>query len=317
MSSTAVPVDYVEKPTPHVFSRPVSWPGIVTGSLFFVLSLLPSLLPRTSVTQGVVSGVTVLFGYGLGVFGQWAWLYLGIPRLGSRAWTAARRILYALMIGVLLFTMWRFVGFQNNLRDVFGMDRVSAMVWLTIVPVAVLVAALLLIIVRAFRRLLHLLTRWLDRLLPARVARLLGAVFLGLILWGLWSGVLVNGFFAAANQMFAPRDAATDEGIVQPQDETVSGGPSSLVAWDDLGRKGRTFVATPTPASDLNAFHGDGAVEPIRVYVGIKSGETHEERAALILKELIRTGAFEREVLIVATTTGTGFLEPNAMTALE
>jgi uncharacterized membrane protein len=64
-------------------------------------------------------------------------------------------------------------------------------------------------------------------------------------------------------------------------------------------------------------FHGGGAVVPIRVYVGLKSADTLQGRADLLLEELKRTGAFEREVLVVATTTGTGFLEPKAMQSLE
>jgi uncharacterized membrane protein len=146
---------------------------------------------------------------------------------------------------------------------------------------------------------------------------LLGAVGLVLMVWGLWSGVLVNTFFAVANQVFAPRDTTTAEGDTQPTSELRSGSPGSLVAWETLGAKGRTFVATGPSVDELNAFHNGGAMEPIRVYVGLRSAETVEERAQLVLNELIRTGAFDREVLVVATTTGTGFLQPNAMTALE
>ena len=114
-----------------------------------------------------------------------------------------------------------------------------------------------------------------------------------------------------------PRDASTAEGITQPASELRSGSPKSLVGWETLGEKGRTFVATGPSVDELNAFHGHGAMEPIRVYVGLKSADTPEARAQLVLDELIRTGAFDREVLVVASTTGTGFLEPNAMTALE
>jgi uncharacterized membrane protein len=76
-------------------------------------------------------------------------------------------------------------------------------------------------------------------------------------------------------------------------------------------------VAGGPTLDDLNAFHGAGAMESIRVYAGLKSSETVQGRADLVLEELIRTGAFEREVLVVATTTGTGFLDAHAMDALE
>jgi len=41
------------------------------------------------------------------------------------------------------------------------------------------------------------------------------------------------------------------------------------------------------------------------------------DRAALALQEMIRTGAFERSVLVVATPTGTGWLDPSAVDTLE
>lgn len=309
--------DSRESPTPGVFSRPASRPGVLTGVLFFVLSMLPSLLPRVALTQGIVSGVSFAVGYGLGVGWQWMWNYLETPAPRGRVWNVVRWIWYALLAWITVFSMWRFVGWQNDVRDTFGMERIGPGVWLTIVPVTVLVAALILIVVRAFRKLLRLIIRWFDKVLPARLARVLGFAVLAVLLWGLYSGVLVNGFFAGANQIFAPRDASTDEGITVPQSELRSGSPESLVDWETLGRKGRTFAATGATVEELNAFHDGGAMEPIRVYVGLKSADSHQERADLLLDELIRTNAFEREVLVVATTTGTGFLEPNALDALD
>lgn len=123
--------------------------------------------------------------------------------------------------------------------------------------------------------------------------------------------------FAAANQILAPLDASTDDGIIQPQSANRSGSPASQVDWETLGRQGRNFVATGPSESDLNQFHGGGALEPIRVYVGLNSAETVAERARLVLDELIRTDAFDRNVLVLATTTGSGIVESNAIDALE
>ncbi|HEY7470406.1 MAG TPA: alpha/beta-hydrolase family protein [Acidimicrobiia bacterium] len=314
MSSTPL---LEETSIPKVFSRPVSRPGVLTGVLMFVSSLLPSLLPKLPVTQGIVSGISFMVGYGLGAGWQWAWNYLGIPAPRGRAWAVLRSIWLALLAFLLLAGMWGFVGWQNDVRDTFGMERISPTIWLTIVPVALAVAALILILVRSLWRLFLFLIRWLDKVFPRRLAVLLGAVGLVVTVWGLWSGILVNTFFAVTNQIFAPRDLITAEGITQPTSELRSGSPASLVDWETLGEKGRTFVATGPSVDDLNAFHGDGAMEPIRVYVGLRSADTVEARAQLVLDELVRTKAFDREVLVVATTTGTGFLEPNAMTALE
>jgi uncharacterized membrane protein len=84
-----------------------------------------------------------------------------------------------------------------------------------------------------------------------------------------------------------------------------------------LGRQGRIFTGWAPRAEQINTFSGGGAKEPIRAYVGLKSAETLQERADLLLAELKRTGAFDRKVLVVATTTGTGFLDPRGVDPVE
>lgn len=296
----------------------MSRPGVLIGAVVIAASLFPSLLPKLAVTQGIVSGISFMVGYGLGAGWQWAWNHLELPTPSGHWWWAVLRwtcvglVGYALVVGV-----WEFVGWQNDLRDAFGMDRLSPVVWLTVLPVGFVVAAVNLIVVRSIRRGFLFFVRLLGNVLPARLARLLGGVGLLLALWGLWSGVLVNAFFAGANQIFASADTATEEGIVPPDSDLRSGSLDSLVDWETLGVRGRTFVATGPTVDELNAFHGAGALEPIRTYVGIRSADTLRARAQLLLDELIRTDAFDRDVLVVATTTGTGFLDPDAMMALE
>ena len=47
---------------------------------------------------------------------------------------------------------------------------------------------------------------------------------------------------------------------------------------------------------------------PVRVYVGLRSADTLDKRAALAVRELERTGGFSRKVLAVMGTTGTGWI---------
>jgi uncharacterized membrane protein len=306
-----------EPTSPRVFSLRFSGPGVVVALAFFSLSLFASLLPRSGLFQGVVSGITVMIGYGIGVVGEWAWNYLALPKTEGRTRKIVAAVILTIIGFMTLSAMWQHVGWQNDVRSLFGMDSVSPIVWLTILLVTIPVAALILIIARSLRRLFRLLAGWLNKRLPQRLSRLLGGLAVILLVWLFFTGVLENGFFAAANQMFAPRDTATDEGVEQPQSAARSGSPDSLAAWDTLGRKGRSFVATGPTIDELNAYHRNGAQEPVRVYVGLKSADSIEEQAALALEELKRTDAFDREVLIVATTTGTGFLDPNAVDPLE
>ncbi len=56
---------------------------------------------------------------------------------------------------------------------------------------------------------------------------------------------------------------------------------------------------------------------PIRAYVGLESAPTEDERVALAMAELERTGAFERSWLMFTSPTGTGYVNYAAVGALE
>lgn len=304
---------------PAPLSRVHSRVGIAVAVLFFALSLLPSLLPRTPMLQGVVTGASSAVGYGVGVVLDWLWGYLSLPRF--RPGSVSHRIVRALTIGGLAvlsgLTVWQKVGWQNDIRMLFGMDPITPVGWGVTILVAVVTGVLLVISSRAVRRLFRLLSSRLARRLPDRLARVLGVVaVVGLITFTV-NGVVVNGLFAAANSAFSGRDATTDDDVTPPVRVERSGSPDSLVEWETLGRQGRNFVSRGPTLDELEAFHGEDARHPIRVYAGLRSGETIQDRADLVLAELLRTEAFDREVLVLATTTGTGFLEPSAVDSLE
>lgn len=125
----------------------------------------------------------------------------------------------------------------------------------------------------------------LGRRMPGRLARVAGIAITILMVWGLWSGVIVTGFFTLANRVSAPRDAATDPGVTRPTAPTRSDSPDSLVAWDTLGRKGRSFVATGPTVQDLNRYSGGGGIAPVRAYAGLRSADSPQARADLVLAD--------------------------------
>jgi len=84
-----------------------------------------------------------------------------------------------------------------------------------------------------------------------------------------------------------------------------------------IGKQGKIFLTSGPTQADIKEFHPHNVIRPIRVYVGIRSHNTPEERAKLALKELKRVGGFDRSVLVVATPTGTGWLDPSAVDTLE
>jgi len=302
---------------PGVFELRFSHYGLVVAILFTAVSLLPSLLPRVPTVQGFASGVTFTMGYGVGTLVGAVWRYLGIPEPRGRARAGALAGAYGGATLALAGSVWWFVGWQNSIRRSFGMEDLYPTVWPIIAGLTLLVAVLVLILSRSLRLLFRSAGNLLDRWLPRRLANVLAATALFAVLNLLVSGVLVQGLFSVANTVFSGRDTLDKAGVSQPMSATKSGSPDSLVHWDDMGRQGRAFVSIGPSAQDINTFSHGGALEPIRVYVGLKSAETLQERADLLLAELKRSGAFDREILVLATTTGTGFLDSHGVDPLE
>src|SRR5262245_14371413 len=58
--------------------------GILLATLFFAASLTPTLLPRTFLTQGLLSGCSLAAGYGIGVYGAWLLAYMELAQLSDR-----------------------------------------------------------------------------------------------------------------------------------------------------------------------------------------------------------------------------------------
>jgi len=303
--------------TTRVFALQLSRPGAVVALLFFGFSLQPSMLPRSFLFQGVVSGITVIIGYAIGVAGQWAWTFLALPRPRGRARSIVVGVCVAPVMVFVLSATWQHVGWQNAVRSVFGQDPITPVVLLPILALGAVVALLILVVARSLRTLFQLTSHGLSRVLPRRLSLLLGGIAIVALVNVVYNGVLVNAFFAGANRIFSVSDMGTNEESERPRSVLRSGGTQSLVSWESLGRQGRAFVSTGPTVEDLEGFHGGGAVEPIRVYAGLRSAGSLQARADLVLAELIRTGAFDREVLVVGTTTGTGFLDPAGVDPLE
>jgi uncharacterized membrane protein len=291
--------------------------GLVTGLFFLTISLLPSLLPRDAVVQGVISGVSLLVGYGIGTALSSLYRYLRFPEVPH----TVQSVLLTLTVGVVLvlavLAVWKQVGWQNDLRRLYGMEPIGPGGWPLILSVTVLVAAGGLVLARLARDAFRRLRRMLGRHLSRELSGLLGGIVVLVVAWALFTGVLVNGFFAGANALSAPPDRTIRPGSSPPTSELRSGGPGSLVGWEDLGMEGRSFVSGGPTVEDIDAVSGGGAVLPVRVYVGLRSADTVEERARLVVEELKRTGGFDRKVLVVATTTGTGYLDRNGTDPLE
>jgi uncharacterized membrane protein len=92
------------------YARGLSYTGLVSAWLFLLMSLTPSLLPRSWLAQGLVSGITVALGYGLGVAIAWAGRRIGIPRPGARVLRWAWYVLGGLALVTVPVALWFSAG---------------------------------------------------------------------------------------------------------------------------------------------------------------------------------------------------------------
>lgn len=101
-----------------------------------------------------------------------------------------------------------------------------------------------------------------------------------------------------------------------PQSSFVSGGPASAVDYGTLARDGRRFVSLRTPAAEIASVDGT-AQEPIRVYVGLHTAPTVEQRVDIAMSELERLGGFDRGTLLIMCPAGSGYADYVAAEAIE
>jgi uncharacterized membrane protein len=291
--------------------------GIIVGLMFVWASLSPSLLPRGPILQGVVSGVAGAVGYGLGsLLGAAARRVL--RRDPSRrtmriAWQVTA-VVGPLVTAVLLFFGARWQLRVHRLLDVPPPHPPTYLVTIVLVVVA---AVALIQLARGVRWLARRTTDLLDRHLARGLAEVLSVIAVVVLLVLFADGVLGRAFFWGADAFARAVDQAMEEDLGPPASPLRSGGPGSLVAWEDLGAKGRHFVATGPTTEDLEATTGREVLEPIRVYIGLASAETDRERAELAVAELERVGAADRSVVVLAIPTGTGWLDPKPADSLE
>src|SRR3954465_9324074 len=294
-----------------------TWSGTVGALLFGCGSLTPSLLPRGWLLQGLIAGIAAAIGYGVGAAVAWFVAELTESRMSAGFRRRAWQVLAVAGVVLCLVMLWLGAGWQRQIHELMGLDPPSAYSSVGVVVVAVLVFVLVVAIGRGIRGLARWLVRVLGRLLPGRLARPLGVLIAGALVIFLLNGVLFQGLVEAMNSAFSVKDDGTEAGAVEPSAPERSGSPASLVPWNDLGLQGRNFVGKgPTP-EQLAAFSGRPALEPVRAYVGLASGPDAADRAALAVRELQRAGGFDRSVLVVVTTTGTGWVDPAASDSLE
>ncbi|KQX51085.1 hypothetical protein ASE09_13130 [Streptomyces sp. Root66D1] len=303
------------------------WPDLVAlcfATVFFWSSLTPSLVPRPWYLQGLVGGITATIGYALG--SGLAWIVRLFVRRRPPEWLRARcwQVYWLLSPVLAVAFISESARMQRELRVL--QELPPSLTWHTpmiaLIALGLLLAALL--VARAVRLGSVTLIRLLGRLLPRPVAFGVGAVLSALVvLVGVRDVVFDRGVVDLADRIAEATNGGTKDGIERPASRLVSGGPGSLVPWEGLGFQGRNFTGSTPTRDALTAWSGRPARDPVRVYVpsalpaAFADGPPFAAQARLAVRELERTGAFDRAVLAVAGTTGTGWVDPKVAEALE
>ena len=279
--------------------------GSVVGLLLAILSITPSLLPRPALFQGVITAVAFGVGYMLGAL-VWAGIRALIARRSGqvpRPSPTLRRMLWVgygvLWLAALVTLSALAVAWQNEVRVLVEMPPLDGAGIAAFLAGFVSVTLVLLAIGKATRRMFWALRRRSG--LPVGLIGTATVVVAGL-------AALAVVVTTAIDSIYLERNGSPDAELIEPASTYRSAGADSAIGWDGLGRHGAAFVAGGPTASEISALIDAPALEPIRVYAGLDSADTMQARADLIVAELERTGGFERAVLVVATTTGSGGL---------
>ena len=301
----------------------ISLIGVVGALVMYGVSVSPSLLARSWQWHAVASGVLSAVGYIVGLTIQ-RFYALVVPRLGVEI-TAPQSVSIAfrtvLLLGFFLwFLRWLLQSYRERKRanHLVGMRGETLGEYLLGTFCAFILMLFLLGIAWGLqwigRAIVIVLSQWMHMVF----ALALSLLILVVIVYALTSQVLlklgINFFTRHARKM----NNRTAKGIVQPQVPERSGSPQSRSSWRAVGGQGRVFLGRGPSRADIEAVTGCSAMEPIRVYAGMpEEGQSLQSAADLVVEELHRTGAFDRALILIATSTGSGWVDEWQVQPLE
>jgi len=291
--------------------------SFLLGLAFFAASLTPSLIPRSATEQGILGGLVLASGYLLGQMFSLVWQAADLPRLQGRV---GRIFDAGLGLCVIALTIWILVyslEWQNELRGKMDMQAVEGRHLIKLTLLTTLTFLVLYGIGALVAALFHWVRGMFYRIMPPRRANVLGVLTVFAILVVVTRDGIFDRVVASLDQSYEAAQELFDVAPPLPPHAHQSGSTASLIDWAAMGQPGRDFVLTGPDAKAISAFTGKPAKDPLRVYVERANGETPHERAELALAELIRVNAFERDVLIVTSPTGTGWMDPGSHDPVE
>lgn len=299
------------------WSEPLNGGRIFLGAAFFAASLTPSLIPRSEMIQGALSGCGFVIGYGIGAAAHWLWRYLELPQLPPRARNALNVLALVTALALVVAALSQATDWQNSTRLAMEMKPADATWRLTLSLVATITALVLFLLAWIFGFLFRALSTHAARIVPRKLAKVIATIAVITLFWSVANNLVVRTALNVLDSSFAEWDRLFEPERPQPTEPNKTGSAKSLVRWEELGRTGRRFVASAPTAEQIGELTGRQALTPVRVYVGLQGAGAAKDRAKLALEELKRQGGFDRSNLIIVTPTGTGWVDPAAMDSME
>ncbi|MEN8237679.1 MAG: alpha/beta-hydrolase family protein [Actinomycetota bacterium] len=334
--------------------------GAITGVRFAVKSYEPSLMPRSAIDQGIVTGGSFLTGF---LTGATSGRLIGIlPFFGS---LSGLRLAGLATAGIRSAQMLRAqldpedaphsetAGWIEMGGEVVGSLALSGLAEGTSVPAAKL-TTLAAITMGSAADIQSAISHREDSPdaryvltsigvaagLNAAVAGLAGVVFIGARLPGKFvssraagaalsviGGVATAGVLTAAARMAGSKamrgieasNAQTEVAYAEaPDAPSVSGSTFSLARYETLDLQGRRLVSEVTPREAfVDVMGAPSSSDPVRVFVGTDSADSHDDRLELAIQEVRRAGGFDKSLIIAASPAGTGYVNYIAVEAAE
>jgi len=301
----------------RTFADSLSTTGLILGTVFLAFSLTPSLLPRTSVVQGLLTGFSFSAGYAIGTGLLYIWNYLEL-RAPGRKWSIVLRVTGGILsIGTAVIFFRQSDAWQDAARELLGAEPYGGFNAVGTGLLAFVVFLLVLLIFRLFRMIYRRIREKLRPYVPRRVSFAISLVLVITLFVMIANGILFRLILLSADITYNRVDALLEPEYEAPSDPLLTGSSASFLKWEDAGLLGRRFLANIPTDDDLSDFFGEPVKRPIRVYAGMRVHDDPVIRARLALQELIRVGAFNRSLLIIITPTGRGWVDPASIVPLE
>ena len=301
----------------------VSFLGVIAALAMYAVSVAPSLMTRSWAWHAVASGVLVSCGYVAGVV---------IQNVGARVIAMTGLTIHAsepVEIGfracvAALFAIWWLYAVIQSYRRARVAARLVNMPgetfgeYLLGTAGTAVIAWCLIAIVAGMNRVGRMLIGALGGYMPHPAAVVVGVAILAAIVFFLTSNVILRGGIGFFRHRAEQMNMRTARGIFKPFVPERSASPASPVTWESVGGQGRVFLGRGPSRLDIAQVCGGEAMEPIRVYSGMPTGGAGiEQAAATVVAELRRTGAFDRAVILIAASTGSGWVDEWQVQPLE